>query len=80
MFEFVIPIGVAAATGFSILVTRIHSRVHELDRRVDKFELKIAEEYLTKSDFSSALDRVETHMVRIENKLDRLANCDHLIK
>ena len=76
MIEAVIPIVVATATGFSVLITRIHSRVHELDRRVDKFELKIAEDYLTKSDFSAALDRVETHMVRIENKLDRLANCD----
>jgi uncharacterized coiled-coil protein SlyX len=80
MIEAVIPIAVATATGFSVLITRIHSRVHELDRRVDKFELKIAEEYLTKSDFSSALDRVETHMVRIENKLDRLANCDNHTK
>ena len=80
MLELVIPVGVAAATGFSILVTRIHSRVHELDRRVDKFELKIAEDYLTKSDFSAALDRVEQHMVRIENKLDRIANCDKTLK
>ena len=78
MLEAAISIGVAAATGFSILITRIHSRVNELDRRVDKFELKIAEDYLSKSDFAAALDRVETHMVRIENKLDRLANCDHL--
>ena len=54
MIEAVIPVGVALATGFSVLVTRIHSRVHELDRRVDKFELKIAEEYLSKADFSSA--------------------------
>ena len=78
MIEAVIPIGVAVATGFSVLITRIHSRVHELDRRVDRFELRIAENYLSKSEFSSALDRVETHMVRIENKLDRLANCDHI--
>lgn len=73
MLEVVIPAGVALATGVSVLITRIHSRVYELDRRVDQFELRVAEEYLTKSDFSSALDRVETHMVRIENKLDRLA-------
>jgi len=78
MIEAVIPIGVAVATGFSVLITRIHSRVHELDRRVDHFELRIAENYLSKTEFSAALDRVETHMVRIENKLDRLANCDHL--
>ena len=76
MIEAAISIGVAAATGFSILITRIHSRVHDLDRRVDSFELRIAENYLSKSEFSSALDRVEQHMVRIENKLDRLANCD----
>ena len=74
----VIPLGVALATGFSILISRIHSRVHELDTRVDGIELRVAENYLTKSEFSGALERVEQHMVRIENKLDRLANtkCD----
>ena len=78
MIEAAIPLGVAIATGFSVLITRIHSRVHELDRRVDHFELRIAENYLSKTEFTAALDRVETHMVRIENKLDRLANCDHI--
>ena len=77
MIEAVISIGVAAATGFSILITRIHSRVHDLDRRVDGVELRMAENYLTKTEFSGALERVEQHMVRIENKLDRLANCDN---
>jgi uncharacterized coiled-coil protein SlyX len=77
MVEAVIPIGVALATGFSILISRIHSRVHDLDTRVDGVELRVAENYLTKSEFSNALERVEQHMVRIENKLDRLANCDN---
>ena len=76
MVEAVIPVGVALATGFSILISRIHSRVHDLDRRIDGIELRVAENYLTKSEFSGALERVEQHMVRIENKLDRLANCD----
>ena len=78
MIETVIPLGVALATGFSILISRIHTRVHELDKRVDGIELRVAENYLTKSEFSGALERVEQHMVRIENKLDRLANtkCD----
>ena len=77
MIEAVIPVGVAVATGFSVLITRIHSRVHDLDRRVDGVELRMAENYLTKTEFSGALERVEQHMVRIENKLDRLANCDN---
>jgi len=72
MLEAIVPIGVAVATGFSILITRIHSRVHELDRRVDGVELRVAEDYISKSEFSTALERVEGHMVRIENKLDRI--------
>ena len=72
MLETVVPIAVAMATGFSVLITRIHSRVHELDRRLDGVELRVAEDYLTKQEFSSVLERVETHMVRIENKLDRI--------
>ena len=72
MLEAVIPVGVALATGFSILITRIHSRVHDLDRRLDGVELRVAEEYLTKVEFSIVLTRVEEHMVRIENKLDRI--------
>ena len=72
MIEALIPVGVALATGFSVLIRGLHTRVHELDQRVDSFELRVAEHYVSKSDFSSALERVEAHMVRIENKLDKL--------
>tara|TARA_X000001388_G_scaffold75336_1_gene69905 strand:- start:1232 stop:1465 length:234 start_codon:yes stop_codon:yes gene_type:complete len=74
MVEAFIPVGVAAATGFGVLMSRLQSRIHELDRRVDGVELRIAEQYLTKAEFSSVLERVESHMVRIENKLDTLAS------
>ena len=72
MIETVIPLGVAVATGFSVLVSRIHSRVTDLDKRIDGIELRVAQDYLSKAEFSAALERVEQHMVRIENKLDRL--------
>ena len=72
MLEAAIPVGVALATGFSILITRIHSRVHDLDRRIDGIELRVAEDYISKYEFSSALERVEGHMTRIENKLDKI--------
>tara|TARA_S200002703_G_scaffold74735_1_gene64449 strand:- start:218 stop:442 length:225 start_codon:yes stop_codon:yes gene_type:complete len=72
MFEAVIPIILAGATGFSVLISRLHSRVSELDKRVDGFELRVAESYLSKAEFSTALERVEAHMVRIEQKLDLL--------
>ena len=73
MIETFIPIALAGATGFSVLISRLHSRVTDLDKRIDSFELRVAESYLSKAEFSSALERVEQHMVRIETKLDNLA-------
>jgi hypothetical protein len=73
MLEAMIPLGVALSTGFSILISKLHNRIGELDKRLDATELRVATDYLSKSEFSTALERVEAHMVRIENKLDKLA-------
>ena len=70
--ETVVALSIAGVTGFGALFTRVNRRIDLMDRRIDGFELRVAEEYLTKSDFSAALDRVENHMIRIENKLDKL--------
>jgi len=72
MFEAVVPIALAGATGFSVLITRLHSRVTTLDSKVDALELRVAQEYVSKQDLSEIVDRVEAHMTRIENKLDRI--------
>ena len=72
MFEALIPVAVAAATGFSVLIRGLYTRVHELDQRVDVFELRVAESYVSKETFISALERVEQRMIRIENKIDNL--------
>ena len=76
MIEFGLPVILAVVSGLGAITTRLHNRIHELDRRLDHTELRIAENYISKTEFSAALERVEQHMVRIENKLDRLANCD----
>ena len=70
MVEALIPVAVAAATGFSVLIRGLYTRVHDLDQRVDAFELRVAENYVSNESFQSALERVEAHMIRIENKLD----------
>ena len=49
-----------------------NSNIKELDRRIDRLELRVAESYVSKSDFTAVLDRVELHMTRIEEKLDRI--------
>jgi len=72
MLETVVPVLIAGATGFSVLFSRLNSRVSNLDLRVDAFELRVAENYVSKTDLNEALERFETHMLRIENKLDRI--------
>ena len=74
MIEAGITLGVAIVSGVGILFTRVNTRIHDLDKRIDVFELRVAESYLPKTELSTALDRVEGHMVRIENKLDALIN------
>ena len=70
--EAVVTVVVAALSGLGVLHGRLHGRIHELDRRIDAIEVKVAEEYVSKTDLSGMMDRVEGHMVRIENKLDKL--------
>ena len=65
---------IAVITGLGAVTTRLHKRIDDLDNRVDKHELRVAESYISKSDFSAAIDRMEMHMVRIENKLDNLVS------
>ena len=72
MFEFAIPVALAAATGFSMLINRLHGRVTVLDNRLDQFELRVASDYVSKSDLNEVMERFETHMTRIENKLDKI--------
>ena len=78
MLEAILPVGVAIVTGVGVLFTRVNQRVSDLDKRIDIFELRIAENYVPKTELSTALERVEAHMIRIENKLDALVNkkCD----
>ena len=74
MIEAVVPVVVAVVSGVGILFTRVNQRVSDLDKRIDTFELRIAENYVPKTELATALERVEQHMIRIENKLDSLVN------
>ena len=73
MLEAGVALGTALITGMAVLTQKLHSRITELDRRVDKVELTIAQDYVSKQDLSEIMARVEGHMIRIEDKLDRLA-------
>ena len=74
MIESIISAAVAVITGGAVLTSRLHSRIMELDKRIDQVELGMAKSYVNKTDFEKMLDRVEDHMIRIETKLDKIVN------
>jgi hypothetical protein len=74
MIEPFVPLFVAVGTGFAVLTSRIYSKIGNLDSRVDGIELRIVKDFVSKNDLQLALDRMESHMTRIEDKLDAMAN------
>lgn len=73
MLEAGVSIGIALFTGLAVLTNRLSSRILDMDNRIDKVELRVAEKYVTRDELVKALDKMERHMVRIENKLDKIA-------
>ena len=70
---------IAIVAGGATLNNRLHSRINNvhdrisgLDRRIDAIELSVAQDYVSKADLSAMVQRMEDHMVRIENKLDQI--------
>jgi hypothetical protein len=70
---------IAIVAGGSALNNRLHNRINNvhdrisgLDRRIDAIELGVAQDYVSKADLSVMVQRMEDHMVRIENKLDQI--------
>ena len=72
MLEAAIPTVIAIVTGAAVITNGIYSRLLELDKRIDSVELSMAQAYVSKGDFKIVLDRVESHMLRIEDKLDAI--------
>lgn len=62
----------AALTGVVAVHNRLHNRISDVDTRLDRIELRIAERYVQRAELSEALLKMEDHMVRIENKLDQI--------
>ena len=72
MIEAVIPAVIAVVTGGGVLFNRVHNRIHDLDRRLDGVELRMVETYVSKSDFNVMVDKMEKHLIRIEDKMDQM--------
>jgi len=72
MIEAAVSAAIAAFTGIIAVHAKLHNRILEVDQRIDRVELRIAEKYVQREELSAALQKMEGHMVRIENKLDQI--------
>ena len=68
MIESIISAAVAVITGGAVLTSRLHSRIMELDKRIDQVELGMAKSYVHKTDFQKMIDRVEDHMIELNEQ------------
>ena len=73
MLEAGVALAIATVTGVAAITNRLHTRMSELDKRLDRTELRVAEQYVSKTDLNEMLERFERHMIRIENKLDKIS-------
>lgn len=72
MIESLVSAVIAVITGGAILNSRTHARITEMEKRIDSFEVKVAEDYLSKKDFGAVLLRLERQMEKMDEKLDRI--------
>ena len=77
--EVIVSVVIAVVAGGAAINNRLHNRINNvhdrisgLDRRIDAIELSVAQDYVSKADLAVMVQRMEDHMIRIENKLDQI--------
>ncbi len=72
MVEAWVTATVAIVGGGYAVLQGLHRRVTHVDTRLDRIELAMAKDYVPRSEFYSVQRKLEDHMVRIEEKIDRM--------
>ena len=72
MFEAVAAASIAVIGGGYSIIQALHRRVTLVDSRLDRIELGLARDYVTRQEFYKEHGKLEEHMIRIEEKLDRM--------
>jgi uncharacterized coiled-coil protein SlyX len=67
-----ISLVIGVSGGVLAVSSKANSRMDQLDKRIDAIELRFAEKYVPRQELSNALQKMEDHMIRIENKLDQI--------
>ena len=68
----VITLIVGAGGGVFAIHSKASGRIYAIDKRIDGLEIRLAEKYVARQELAHALQKMEDHMIRIENKLDQI--------
>lgn len=68
----VLSLFLGAGSGILAVNSRSSGRMDEIDKRIDGLEIRLAEKYVPRQELANALQKMEDHMIRIENKLDQI--------
>ena len=63
---------IAVIAGGYTVIQAAHRRITSVDSRLDRMELGLARDYVTRQEFFKEHTKLEEHMIRIEEKLDRM--------
>ena len=72
MVEAWVTASVGVIGGAYAIIQALHRRVTHVDTRLDRLELGLARDYVTRTEFYKEHTKLEEHMIRIEEKLDRM--------
>lgn len=72
MVEAWIAASVAVIGGGYSVVQALHRRISHIDTRLDRIELNLARDYVPRAEYMASQEKLEDHMIRIEEKLDRM--------
>jgi len=67
-----ISLVIGVSGGVLAVSSKSNSRMDNIDKRIDSIELRFAEKYVPRQELATALQKMEDHMIRIENKLDQI--------
>ena len=68
----VVSLIVGVGGGVMTIHGKSNSRMDVIDKRIDDIELRLAEKYVPRQELAAAIQKMEDHMIRIENKLDQI--------
>jgi len=61
---------IAVCAAAAAVTNRMHSRITNLDNRVDNVQLSMVRDYVSKDEYAATMLEIKEHVIRIESKLD----------